>query len=115
MKNIFLSLLFLSMIFISCRNTEQINTPPTAKNGILDLKDWDFTKQDSIELQGEWKFKWMEDSEEFILPDFDDSDWEYYPMPSSWRDNGKGNFGYCWYRIKIKLKPTKGLGIYILV
>ena len=33
---------------------------PFAQNGILDLRDWDFSQQGSIWLSGQWKFFWQQ-------------------------------------------------------
>ncbi|TGK01163.1 guanylate cyclase [Leptospira langatensis] len=33
---------------------------PTAKGGVLDLRDWDFEKDGIVELNGEWDFYWMQ-------------------------------------------------------
>lgn len=38
---------------------------PAARNGILDLRSWDFENNGNIELNGEWEFYWKN----FLPPD----------------------------------------------
>jgi len=43
---------------------------PEAKNGVLDLRQWDFDKDGPVELTGEWEFYW---STHLAPEDFADS------------------------------------------
>ncbi|TGK07660.1 adenylate/guanylate cyclase domain-containing protein [Leptospira semungkisensis] len=56
----FLIIALVSSLFIfSCADSSRRHFP-TAKDGILDLRDWDFQKDGSAELNGDWQFYWME-------------------------------------------------------
>jgi hypothetical protein len=52
------------IIFLFLTACNQINStpqqPPEAIEGVLDLRDWDFEKDGSINLGGEWAFFWGE-------------------------------------------------------
>lgn len=47
--------LFIIFIF-SNKNDKSITEKPVAKDGILDLRNWDFKKQGIVKLDGEWEF-----------------------------------------------------------
>ena len=84
---------------------------PAARNGILDLRSWDFENNGNIELNGEWEFYWKN----FLPPDTPP---EEYPSPSSlisvpgpWKstvigDETLSEVGYATYRLIILL-PEK--------
>lgn len=38
------------------KNTESLKKPPVAKNGVLDLRNWNFKKEGIVRLDGEWEF-----------------------------------------------------------
>jgi signal transduction histidine kinase len=94
---------------------------PAAENGILDLTNWDFEKDGSIKLDGEWEFYWNQlltyddfhDGIELIKPD------GYFKVPGVWNNyiiNGKKlpGKGFATYRLKIKTNDAdtlKGLKI----
>lgn len=54
-KAVFLLVVFSSIVYAE----EQRNTP-TAKNGFLDINNWNFEKSGYLELNGEWSFYWKE-------------------------------------------------------
>ncbi len=80
---------------------------PTAKNGVLDLRDWDFKKSNSaIPLKGEWKFAWKR----FIQGDEapPENAFSNVRVPHSWRgktfgDEVSDGRGYGTYRLRILL------------
>jgi hypothetical protein len=97
-------LLLIIIIFgiISC-NTNQ-KKPPMAKQGILDLRNWDFEKDGNVRLDGDWEFYWHE----FLSSkDFDTVQQKHYiKVPKPWNDYkwGKeelGYEGYATYRLRI--------------
>ena len=56
-----LSLLFCLMLLLfltSGCETYSGKTAPVAKNGMLDLSDWNFEKDGPVDLKGEWEFYW---------------------------------------------------------
>ncbi len=60
----YFTILFLSIVFIvSAANypvpqADELQTNPIVVNGVLDLKNWDFTKDGSVNLYGDWHFFW---------------------------------------------------------
>ena len=112
-------LLFLSfavLLIISCDSKHK--KPPIAKNGVLDLRGWDFEKDGNVYMYGEWEFYWKKllKPEDFkkdsLKPDF------YITFPSLWdtcKINGKelGANGFATYRLKILLgEKNKNLGFF---
>lgn len=58
-----------------------------------------------LSLEGKWKFCFVNNHQDapkdFFLPTFDDSNWEYFPVPGLFELNGHGdaiykNVGYAW-------------------
>ncbi|MFH1052447.1 MAG: adenylate/guanylate cyclase domain-containing protein [bacterium] len=107
MKKIVLILL-LALILFGCDTNRK--KPPMAKNGVLDLRDWDFEKDGNVYMYGEWEFYWKkllkpEDlKNDSIKPDL------YIIFPGLWdtlkinnRELGSG--GYATF--KLKIKPPK--------
>ncbi|MDF3820978.1 adenylate/guanylate cyclase domain-containing protein [Leptospira sp. 96542] len=112
-RTILLLFLLISLNF-SC--TEINRTKPLAKEGILDLRDWDFQKDGNLPLDGEWLFYWKQTNlgiqieeelgrePKFILQ----------TVPSSWKSvdwfgETLGGFGYATYKLKIlfaEVPPT---------
>jgi|GEM_PF-2020763 len=62
MKKIFFSLVIVGILSLcSCsKNSEKDIIQPVAEKGVLDLRDWDFTNNSSVELRGEWEFYWQQ-------------------------------------------------------
>ncbi|MEI1278720.1 adenylate/guanylate cyclase domain-containing protein [Leptospira venezuelensis] len=93
---------------------------PKAENGILDLSNWDFEKDGTVELNGDWRYYWKE-----LIPpkSFEDdlvSDPSgFIPVPGVW--NGhllKGEplpaIGYITYHLRLYLpEHTPDLAIRI--
>lgn len=42
----------------ACQNVQTQPVEPLAKNGVLDLRDWDFEQHGTLLLGGEWQFYW---------------------------------------------------------
>lgn len=61
-----------------------------------------------LDLSGQWKFT-IGDREEYVLVDYDDSDWERIRVPASWENEGFANYnGYAWYRFSFDGYDLKG-------
>ena len=138
--NIFFQILSMAILIVtfflsSC--SPQDKNPPTAKNGVLDLRNWDFSSSQGngnprLDLDGEWDFFWKEslslnkirDRKNCINP-MDQKcskDINYIQVPSIWNGftyNKKINSelfetielpveGFATYHLKI-LIPEKGL------
>ncbi|MGI8950534.1 MAG: hypothetical protein ACR2FN_03005 [Chitinophagaceae bacterium] len=84
-----------------------------AKNGVLDLRTWNWQKDGTIDLSGNWEFYWKK----FYTPSFfkDSSSQykkDYAVVPDFWnkdiRDkNASAGFGYATYRLKILCPSAK--------
>ena len=90
-------LALLAFQFVSC--SSGVPTKPVARNGILDLRDFDF--QHHIRLDGEWKFVWRDTSLSGISGSDDHIDID---VPDSWK-------GYDYNGTKL---PGHGAGSYFL-
>ncbi len=54
------------LVVLTGIHSETNQTPPMVVNGVLDLQQWDFEKDGSINLNGEWEFYWQK----FLSPQF---------------------------------------------
>jgi len=100
--------------FTACGKNSAHDMAPIAKNGLIDLSSWDFSKNGTVELKGEWKFNWMEDNPIFADPSFDDSPWSDIKVPSYWNYMTAMGEGYAWYRLTIEgCKKNNDLGIFL--
>src|SRR4051794_3806179 len=99
MKKLSLGLIFLFFITAVFANNKII-----AKNGVLDLQDWDWKKDGSVTLTGNWEFCWRK----FYTPDFFESSSykkEYSFVPSYWnnylphQEFLQPAFGYATYHL----------------
>jgi len=105
--------LFIIIIFwfLSLSSLDGGNVP-SAKNGILDLRDYNFNSG-SIALQGEWKFYWKK----FIAPELFKDDYaslkgkdvEVHNVWNSYIINGKdlSGIGFATYHLKILLDHSQ--------
>jgi len=105
-----LFLIIISIVFLSCSKTGK--EQPIAKKGVLDLRGWDFEKDGSIELKGEWEFYW---DKHFQYDDFQsDSPPKldcYMMVPGSWNEKDIENMefstkGYATYKLKIRINQN---------
>ena len=82
-----LSAIFIILIvcfFSACPGKTIAQPLPTAQKGVMDLRDWDFNKNGSVVLKGEWKFYWKK----LISPDQFKKNksltFNYINTPGSW-------------------------------
>ncbi|MFD0697549.1 ATP-binding protein [Paenibacillus sp. GCM10027628] len=81
---------------------------PSAVQGVLDLRGWDFAKSRSITLKGEWEFypEALITHEEKGRQSLDK---RYIQVPGDWRSvlpaGSKSSFGYGTYRLRILVDP----------
>jgi two-component system, sensor histidine kinase len=71
---------------------------PKVQKGVLDCTDWDFNKNGSIDLEGEWEFYWQQliSPDDFKNADKYQPEYRYFP-----------NF---WTKIEIDGKPLPSIG-----
>lgn len=82
-KGVFLTIICLYLT--ACNQFDSIpQQPPEAIEGVIDLRGWDFEKDGSINLAGEWAFYWGE----LLQPDqiTDSNQTSYEMVPDSWSD-----------------------------
>ena len=98
-----------SLLLTSCSGYLS-EKPPKAVNGHLDLTQWDFEKNGSVKLDGQWEFYWNE----LLEPkDFNQNNpptkTGLFKVPSSWNGylvEGKKltGHGYATFRLTVKIK-----------
>ena len=82
---------------------------PTVKKGILDLSDWDFSRQGNVSLNGDWAFYWNA----LLMPGkFDGIEpTGYYRLPSGWAKYKELHLpahGVATYRLTVKTNGEAG-------
>ncbi len=107
-----IGILICILLLTGCGRETSGRRQPLAKNGVLDLRDWDFKKDGVVNLEGEWEFYW----EKLLVPmDFIYSNQpeltSYVDFPQFWnkyKHQGKelGNYGFATYRIKVLLNDS---------
>ena len=111
--------LFLFVIVItllsSCQNKQFSDGIPIVKKGVIDLSDWDFQTNGSVDLKGQWEFYWKEHklADEF-MDNSSDSLSGYINVPGTWNNFvNKGRnvpgLGFATYRVKVILKEKQQL------
>ncbi|MBF0118905.1 MAG: response regulator [Desulfobacterales bacterium] len=95
------------LILTSCSNISL--PPPTVKEGILDLTNWNFKHNRVISLNGEWEFYWKKllTPSDFKIESSKEPK-DYIIVPSIWNGYNLKNtkltgFGYATYRVKVLL------------
>lgn len=102
--------LFFVLVYLflsACSDTSQLKSSPVARQGVLDLAQWDFEKDGVVGLNGEWGFYWDQllGPSDF-LPLGAINQQHFVKVPSSWNDyqvNGEalGGHGYATYHLRI--------------
>ncbi len=123
---IILALSVITLTFTGCAETGR-TTPPQAIGGVIDLRDWDFTRDGPLDLAGEWEFYWEQCYGATdpglgmnIQPD------GMFDVPAMWEEgyglpNGRpiSPYGYATLRLRVLLPetspsaPTEPLWIYV--
>lgn len=91
-----------------------VHAKPVAQQGLLDLNDWDFTTDGSIELNGEWRFYWNQhlDSDLIRLEDLNIDDAQFLTVPGNWNDSEQyPNIGFATYRLEVLVSDMRPLGL----
>ena len=110
---------FLLVLFVAAFcGAPRSEPPPVVRDGILDLRTWDFEKQGPIRLEGHWFFYWKR----FVSPqEFGEGPPApdgYIESPRNWNsfridqgENEIGPMGWGTYGIRILLPPTDQLSL----
>ncbi len=112
-------ILLISILFLtSCQSKIEQDSKPIAKNGVLDISNWDFTNSGNLQLKGEWEFYWQklynpqEFTQQNIKPTY------FFDVPGYWNDKNIDTTqltgqSYATYRLKIKSDTTAVFDIFI--
>ncbi len=104
-KILFYILLIINLFMFSCTSNELNDGEFEVKNGILDLREWDFHTQGIIELNGDWNFIWKPESFKSASLLFSDiNKLSLIKVPSTWKEEG---LGYGIYYLTIILKSDQ--------
>ncbi|MFZ5988390.1 MAG: ATP-binding protein [Bacillota bacterium] len=108
MKRVFVIILILLTIIINTGHLHASNKIFQIKNGRFDLTELDFTKGESVKLDGRWQFFWNQ----LIEPNgfsksFADEKGIFFPVPGYWDKNSTNTQkfntkGYATYRLVIE-------------
>lgn len=88
-----------------------VKKQPLAKAGVLDLREWDFETDGTIDLDGEWAFFWenfIETDAKSLLAKPD----KFVKVPSFWngeiiKEKTIGGSGYASYKLTILMNPAQ--------
>ncbi len=92
-------------IIISCGHDSPERKKPVAVRGTIDLRGWDFQRDGSLTLDGEWEFHWnrLLEPSDFATTD-NQQHRGYLPVPGLWEGN----------TVRGVALPEKGRGTYRL-
>lgn len=106
-------LLVCSLVFSIGCSEERTKDAPRAENGVLDLRDWDFAADGSVDLSGDWKFWWKNyvDGREQNPTPADG----FMPVPQTWGGRSRpghpneklSSQGYASYALEIILPKIR--------
>ncbi len=113
----FICMLVLIFYFLTgCSNAEQV---PKAKNGVLDLTDWDLEMDGAVKLDGEWEFYWgqlltPEDFAEKQGSEKFEAEKLLGEIPKNWNkyrynDKKLESDGYATFRLEVGLKNSENI------
>jgi signal transduction histidine kinase/DNA-binding response OmpR family regulator len=108
------SLIALLLAYSGCAFDGPSETPPKARNGVLDLRGWNPKERGPVRLDGEWEFYWRR-----LLTDRDFQEESslrktgLIQVPSSWNayDTGEQRLsadGYATYRLILRMEGQGG-------
>ncbi len=90
-----------------CGNGSPGTKRPVAVKGVVDLRDWDFTMDGAVKLDGEWEFYWgrLLSPSDFAITG-NQGDGGFISVPGLWKDHAVNGHrlpgkGYATYRLKI--------------
>ena len=100
-----------ALLAVLCGCTTEHLQPPTASEGILDLSQWDFSKNESVPLKGQWLLTWNGLESPSQLQDFRTQNTNTIEVPSLWStqkhpqdpDRNLSGQGHATYVLEIKL------------
>lgn len=111
-------LFLLSLSFASQALARGPGKVPVAKAGVLDLAGWDFERDGSVFLAGEWSLNWQQFGEPLLPAGQRESASVPVEVPGAWYGlvvggNSLGSSGYGTYRLDIPCTRAYGLSLFI--
>lgn len=110
----FAAIIFIILPLCSC-SKKAAHKSLTANNGVINLKNWNFNVDGSINLDGKWQFYWNKLLSPQDLKNDSIKATGYYPVPMYWTKYEGLNLpakGFATYRLKIKTNgKLQSLGI----
>lgn len=100
------NILFLAAVILFCLFQDIQASEPLSNKGIIDLRNWNFSKEGVVELNGEWEFY----PDKYFTPVQLSSGKIFNPVyvtvPGNWTEYSTGknkmpSFGYATYRLKL--------------
>jgi len=105
MNKNYLYFLFILFLLFSCKQQNADIEKPIVKKGIIDISNFDFESQSSLDLDGDWAFYWKkllkpENFNTFQKPD------TFVEFPGLWTEftvnkNKLTSYGYATYHLKV--------------
>ncbi|MFY0651610.1 MAG: response regulator [Cyclobacteriaceae bacterium] len=77
---------------------------PRAEKGVLDLRDWDFSENPAVNLEGEWEFYWMQTLNQEDLLSVAKREYRYYPR--TWDKDSLSSKGFATQRLRVILNSV---------
>ena len=108
-----LYLLIYAMVLLAVSGCSQDKIQPVAKNGVIDLSDWNFAENGAVNLTGEWEFYWhaLYTPQDF-LGNKSEQKTTYIHLPGLWGKSRSDKQhisaqGYATYRLLVKIPPDQ--------
>ena len=104
-------IILLIIVLVSWHPGLAIDKLPVAKNGVMDLEEWDQGKFGAIPLNGQWKILWHQllNLEDFAQLDAHFLNGESFSLPSYWNTKqeqvAKSGFGFASFILQLKNIP----------
>ncbi|MEW9702931.1 ATP-binding protein [Paenibacillus sp. SI8] len=106
----FIFIFFMSLLTVIYSQTIPQRDAPLAKQGVLDLSNWDLHKQGWVNLDGQWEFYEGELLEPTNFRDGVRTQVSYISVPGTWKgksaSGGMTSKGYGTYRLRVLAKDT---------
>ncbi len=115
LKLFFLLIILFLISFLHCSKSNTNKISPMSNKGVLDLSDWNFSKDGVIKLDGEWSFFWNQ----FIQKEPESKNLtKFVSVPSLWNDTVDGidstkAFGFASYQLLVTVEADSKEKLYL--
>src|SRR5262249_5826424 len=116
----------LGLLWLTCA-CGSVSAPPTARDGVLDLRGWDFERQPPVALEGQYRGAWTRlltpglpssgEAESAGEQAFERAADRLLPVPGQWRNlpelpSDRLGHGAATYRLEVLLgRASRGLAL----